>query len=107
VLETHLQNMGFSQSQSDPCLYMTGGEHLVYIGVYVNDMILAGKDEATLKTVKDALSSKFEIKDLGRLSYFLGISIVCNQEDKKTWMGQPAYTEKLLSRMGMSECRLV
>ena len=107
ALDSHLQSMGFSQSQSDPCLYTTGGEHASYIGVYVDDMILAGKNEAELKSVKDELSSKFDIKDLGKLSYFLGMSIVCNQEEKKTWMGQPAYTEKLLTKMGMSDCRPV
>ena len=104
---SHLQSMGFSQSQSDPCLYATGGEHASYIGVYVDDMILAGKNEAKLKSIKDELSSKFDIKDLGKLSYFLGMSIVCNQEEKKTWIGQPAYTEKLLTKMGMSNCRPV
>ena len=107
ALDSHLKSMGFSQSQSDPCLYTQEGEHTTYIGVYVDDMILAGKGEAELKTVKDALSSKFDIKDLGKLSYFLGMSIVCNQEDKKTWVGQPAYTEKLLNKMGMSDCRPV
>ena len=73
----------------------------------VHDMILAGKNEAKLKSVKDEPSSKFDIKDLGKLSYFLGMSIICNQEEKKTWMGQPAYTEKLLTKVGMSDCRPV
>ena len=73
----------------------------------MDDMILAGKNEAKLKSVKDELSSKFDIKDLGKLSYFLGMSIICNQEEKKTWMGQPAYTEKLLTKMAMSDCRPV
>ncbi len=107
AFDSHLKGMGFSQSQSDPCLYMTGGEHPTYIGVYVDDMILDGKDEAELKTVKDALSSKFDIKDLGKLRYFLGMSIICDEKDEKTWMGQLAYTEKLLSKMGMSDCRPV
>ena len=107
ALDSHLQSMGFSQSQSDPCLYTTGGEHTSYIGVYMDDMILAGKNEAKLKSVKDELSSKFDIKDLGKLSYFLGMSIICNQEEKKTWIGQPAYTGEQLIKMGMSDCRPV
>ena len=54
-----------------------------------------------MKQVKEELSSEFDIKDLGKLRYFLRMSIVQNQK-KKIWMGQPTYTEKLLSRMGMS-----
>ena len=107
ALDSHLRSMGFTQSMSDPCIYMSGGEDTFYIGVYVDDMILAGKDETEMKRVKEELSSKFDIKDLGKLSYFLGMSIIQNQEEKKTWMGQPTYTEKLLSKMGMSDCKPV
>jgi len=99
--------MGFSQSKSDPCIYISGGEDTFYIGVYVDDMILAGKDKAKMKNVKEELSSKFDVKDLGKLSYFLGMSIIQNQEEKETWIGQPAYTAKLLSKMGMSDCKAV
>jgi acid phosphatase class B len=56
----------------------------------MDDMVLAGKSETRIKKVKKELSSKFDIKDLGRLAYFLGIRIVQSQEEKETWMGQPA-----------------
>lgn len=107
ALDSHLREMGFTQSKSDPCIYMSGGEDAFYIGVYVDDMILAGRDKTRIKGVKRDLSSKFDIKDLGKLSYFLGISIIQNQEERKTWMGQPAYTEKLLTKMGMHDCKPV
>ena len=70
-------------------------------------MILAGKDQAKMTSVKEELSSRFDIKDLGMLSYFLGMSIVQDQEKKETWIGQPTYAEKLLTKMGMSECKPV
>ena len=68
----------------------------------MDDMILAGKDESKMENVKKELSSKFDIKDLGRLSYFLGMSIVHEQEGRVTWMGQPAYIQKLLTKTGMN-----
>ena len=68
-------------------------------------MILAGKDEGKMKAIKEELSSKFDIKDLGKLSYFLGMSVI--QNDQGTWLGQPAFTERLLTRMGMSDCKPV
>ena len=107
ALDAHLKSVGFSQLKSDPCIYASGGEDSFYIGVYVDDMILAGNDKAKMKSVKKKLSSKFDIKDLGKLSYFLGMSIAQNQEEKKTWIGQPAYTEKLLTKMEMSDCKPV
>ena len=108
ALDSHLKKMGFSQSKSDPCIYVSGGgKDTFYIGVYVDDMILAGKDETKMENVKKELSSKFEIKDLGELSYFLGMSIVQKQEEKVTWMGQPAYTQKLLTKTGMNDYKPV
>ena len=99
--------MGFTQLKSDPCIYVSGGGDPFYIGVYVDDMFLVGKDTARMKSVKQQLSSKFDIKNLGKLSYFLGMSIVQNVEERRTWMGQSKYMEKLLTKMGMGDCKVV
>lgn len=107
ALDAHLKQMGFTQLKSDPCIYVSGGDDPFYIGVYVDDMILAGKEAVRMKSVKKQLASKFDIKDLGKLSYFLGMSIVQDLEQRRTWMGQPMHTEKLLTRMGMSDCKPV
>ena len=50
----------------------------MFIGVYVDDIILAAKNEKQLKQVKEDLSNKFDIKDLGELKYFLGIKVEQN-----------------------------
>ena len=107
ALDAHLKRMGFAQLKSDHCIYTSGGEYTFYIGVYVDDMILAGKNESKMRSVKEELTSRFDIKDLEKLSYFLGMSIVQDQEKKETWIGQPTYAEKLLTKMGMSECKPV
>ena len=56
ALDTQFKLMGFTQSENDPCIYYkdTGGE-MFYIGVYVDDIILAGKSEGKLAEVKDQL----------------------------------------------------
>ena len=50
-------------------------------------------------------TSRFDIKDLGKLGYFLGMSVVQDQEKQETWIGQPTYMKRLLTRMGMSDCK--
>ena len=45
ALDSHLRKMGFSQLNSDPCIYTSGGDDPFYIGVYVDNLILAGKDK--------------------------------------------------------------
>ena len=77
----------------------------MFIGVYVDDIILAAKNEKQLKQVKEDLSNKFDIKDLGELKYFLGIKVEQNKESGSIWIGQPAYTENLLKRLGMQDSK--
>ena len=78
----------------------------MYLGVYVDDIILAGKTDSALSEVKTALSRKFDIKDLGNLSYFLGIRVERHADDS-IWIGQPLYTENLLKKFGMQDCKPV
>ena len=54
--------------------------------------------------MKTALSRKFEIKDLGKLNYFLGVEVE-QQENKSIWIGQPVYTKNLLETSGMQDCK--
>ena len=42
TLDFHLKEMGFTQSTSDPCMYMDSGGDGFCIGVYVDNMVLAG-----------------------------------------------------------------
>ena len=78
---------------------------MMFIGVYVDDLILAARNEKQLNQVKEKLSSKFDIKDLGEFKYFLGMKVEQNKETKSIWIGQPAYTENLLKRLGMQDSK--
>ena len=43
--------------------------------VYVDDIIVTGNDEKEKEALKNSLAREFEIKDLGKLRYFLGIEV--------------------------------
>ena len=108
ALDSLLKKICFTQSQNDPCIYyrMSGGD-IFYMGVYVDDIVLAAKSDKQLKEVKSALSKQFEIKDMGKLHYFLGMSVVQGDDCKSVWIGQPAYTKKLLTKYSMQDCNPV
>ena len=108
ALHAHLVKMNFEQLHSNPCIYRSKTEgDCFYIGVYVDDTVLAGRDEARIQEVKQMLARKFDIKDLGRLTYFLEMSVVQDQGALTTWIGQPAYTKKLLGKQQMGDCKPV
>ncbi|GKA60702.1 ribonuclease H-like domain-containing protein [Tanacetum coccineum] len=68
---------GFQQSGHDHSLYTkeSGGSFIALL-VYVDDIVLTGNNINEINNVKKFLSSKFKIKDLGELKYFLGIEVL-------------------------------
>jgi hypothetical protein len=73
-LSQALLDIGFSCSQLDPSLftYHTTKVH-IFLLVYVDDIILTGNHQPTIQCVVNKLQLDFALKDLGSLSYFLGI----------------------------------
>lgn len=107
TLNACLKDMGFTQSTSDPCIYMDTGGDGFCIGVYVDDLVLCGRSDERIREVKNILSQRFDIKDLGILHHFLGVTVEKNEEKKQIWIGQPTYTRNLLAKLGMQECKSV
>ena len=107
ALDRQLREMKFKSTSGDSCLYVhtdPGGE-VFLVAVYVDDIILGGKSESRMNAVKRELSQKFEMKDLGALHYFLGVKVI--QDTGGIWIGQPSYTEKVLQRYRMQDCKAV
>ena len=77
ALDAQLKLMGFKQSTSDPCIYTSTTESggLLILAVYVDDILLAGKSQQKIAQVKADLRKLFQLKDMGELHYFLGVSV--------------------------------
>jgi hypothetical protein len=107
ALDTRLKEMGFIQSVNDPCIYVAVTGEIFIIGVYVDDIVLAGKSLPRIEKVKKSLSEKFEVKDLGELRYFLGVHVhvIQDYEKKSVWIGQEAYTKNIIKKFDMENCK--
>nr|GEW30909.1 ribonuclease H-like domain-containing protein [Tanacetum cinerariifolium] len=105
LTSTFIEN-GFGQSKSDYSLY-TKSDNGVFLAllVYVEDIIITGNSVSKIEKFKVFLKSKFMIKDLGKLKYFLGIEVV--DTDKGICLNQRKYVLDLLSKYGMLACKLV
>jgi len=66
----------------------------VFLGVYVDDIILTGDDEVEVKGLKECLDQVFKIKDLGLVHYFLGIEVL--QVDEGLFFTQRKFAKELL-----------
>ncbi|GJU71555.1 ribonuclease H-like domain-containing protein [Tanacetum coccineum] len=103
LTSTLIEN-GFSQSNSDYSLY-TKSDKGVFLDllVYVDDIIITGNFFSEIEKFKVFLKSKFMIKDLGKLKYFLGIEVI--DTDKGICLNQRKYVLDLLSWYGMLACK--
>ena len=71
----------------------------------MNDMIITGDDLSGIQELKDFLNQQFEMKDLGHLSYFLGLEITHSTDG--LYITQAKFASELLSRAGLSDSRTV
>ncbi len=57
--------------------------------------------------MKKFLSQEFEMKDLGQLTYFLGIQVMRDCNKGTISLGQPKYIAEILKSFNMENCKLV
>nr|CAB3451780.1 unnamed protein product [Digitaria exilis] len=105
-LNRTLVALGFTRCVEEHGVYTRGqGHKRVLLGVYVDNLIVTGADEAEVKAFKMEMQNSFKMSDLGYLSYYLGIEV--KQEQGKTTVSQAAYTSKLMEKAGMTDCNAV
>jgi hypothetical protein len=74
-MDGFLMSFGFNKSVVDPNLYyhIVGDECLILV-LYVDDLFLTSLESLIAKCTR-ALTSEFEMKDLGMMHYFLGLEV--------------------------------
>ncbi|KAL8156529.1 hypothetical protein AgCh_001574 [Apium graveolens] len=91
---------GCSQSHSDNSLFtLTSNNQFVAILVYVDDILVAGSSKSLMQQVIDFLATKFKVKDLGSLKYFLGIEVA--RFSAGIYLHQSKYTLDILKDSGL------
>ncbi|KAL9996132.1 putative RNA-directed DNA polymerase [Helianthus debilis subsp. tardiflorus] len=101
-----LFELGFKQSKCDYSLfYKINKDVIIYLLVYVDDIVVTGNCLSEINKVKNSLKTKFLIKDLGELKYFLGIEVI--KEKDNICLSQRKYCLELLIEYGMSGCKPV
>lgn len=105
TMEKYLLSCNFTKVASVNCVYIYREQNEVcIIALYVDDLILVGHKDL-ISRIKTQLSSRFTMKDLGALSFALGISIQHNPVEGTIGMSQAHYIEETLKEHGFSQCR--
>ena len=97
-----MQEGGFKLSEADPCMLMLYKEYeqgVRIIIIYIDDMLIIGKEEAIDDAIK-VLQGHFQVKDPTSLEDYLGVQIVQSDDGKKAWLGQPTIIKSLEKQSG-------
>ena len=73
--------------------------------MYVDDIVITGDDRDGIAGLKHHLVQHFQVKDLGRLRYFLGIEVA--QSKAGVSISQRKYALDILEETGMLDCKLI
>ena len=105
-LKEELELMGFTASDADPGLYIAHHKDgSIYILVYVDDILIAAKDMASVNSIKKRLTTTFDVRDLGEAKYFLGISLDRNRAERTLKMAQQRLATELVDKFGLKQAK--
>ncbi|CAH9086016.1 unnamed protein product [Cuscuta europaea] len=101
-LRTFLLQSGFQNSKSDVSLFtFTAHGSILFLLVYVDDIIITANNAPVLRSFITRLATRFSLKDLGALSYFLGLEAI--RTSHGLHLTQHKYIRDLLSRTHMQD----
>lgn len=104
-LKSTLITFGFTASRCDPSLFTyKSNSQVVYLLVYVDDIIITGSSSILIQQLTDKLNSSFSLKQLGHLDYFLGLEVKY-LPDNSILMTQSKYIRDLLHKTKMAEAQ--
>ncbi|KAK1420492.1 hypothetical protein QVD17_22136 [Tagetes erecta] len=102
----YVASIGFIHSQCDHSLFIyRKGHDIAYILLYVDDIILITSTPQLHNQIMSLLSHEFAMKDLGPLTYFLGIAVTRHSDS--LFLSQQKYAKDVIDRAGMSSCKPV
>ena len=80
-------------------LYKEDEKGVCIIRIYINDMMIIGKEEAIDAAIK-VLQGHFQVKDPTSLEDYLSVQIVQSDDGEKAWLGQPTIIKSLEKQFG-------
>ena len=101
-----IKTYGFIQNPDESCVYkFIKDKRVVFLILYVDDILLIGNNIELLSDVKAWLAEQFQMKDLGEASYILRIHLIRDRKKKLLALSQALYIDKMLVRYSMQNSK--
>ncbi|XP_046472611.1 uncharacterized protein [Neodiprion pinetum] len=105
-LDTELKKAGLQQSKVDPCIYhKTLDEKMLFLAVYVDDLLIFTNDQVTKENLKNKLKKCFKMKEMGEAHHCVGLRITRDRQAGKIYLDQEKYIKETLAKFNMADCK--
>jgi Reverse transcriptase (RNA-dependent DNA polymerase) len=107
TLTKFFKEIGFKKLNVDTCIFIRRKieniSKIEFIAVYVDDLLIGAFNEESMQSIKNQLSERFRMTDLGKAHNFIGWQIV---ETKDYYLvHQEDYITSIVSRFGMQSSK--
>jgi hypothetical protein len=89
---------GFTQSKTDPYLYLHQDRLMVF---YTDDFLIFATEDSTINALINDLSKMFILEDQGTMQNYLGICIMTDNDTKTINMTQTRVIESIIKDIGL------
>ena len=97
-----VKEFSFIKNTNEPSVYKkTSGSVIIFLILYVGDILLIENDIPIMQSVKTWLSNKFFMKDLSEASYILDIKIYRDRSKRMLGLSQSRYIDLMLKTFNM------
>ena len=94
-----MKRLGFEVYPHQTCIFVWRyKDEFAILILYVDDILLATNSLKKGKELKEKLAQEFQIRDLGTPKLYLGIEILRNRAQKKTFIHQKSFIKKILNK---------
>ncbi|XP_048323873.2 retrovirus-related Pol polyprotein from transposon TNT 1-94 [Ziziphus jujuba] len=107
--DSFMVSQGYKRTAADQCVYIQkfSGGNFIALLLYVDDMLIVGQDAMKNSKLKKELSKSFDMKDLGPAQQILGMQIIRDRKNRRLWLSQEKYVERVIKRFNMDKAKPV
>ena len=89
---------------ADAYVFVRKNKKLI-VGLYVDNMVILADNFIIVQKFKEAITKKWEIKDLGEVKKILGLKVTRNRQERSIRIAQVGFTDEILNEYGLMDAR--
>ena len=102
TLREFLERFGYVRLTKDHSVFIHGNG--VVVGIYMDDILMLRPSKKVISELKEQLDTRFKMKHLGDMSYYLGMSVTRDWKSRTIWINQSGFAKQLVEQLDLINC---